>query len=108
MGHEDGTEINDALGLPAPNRPTPWNLATAVEGLERSGLVVTVAQEARSALRFHDVGALVYHLRRIPWQVPGFDTRRDLEALRHVHEHIRVQGPLVCTAHRFLVQAHRG
>lgn len=107
VGSDDGLEINDALGLSPPERPDQWDLATAVEGLGRAGLVVTTAEESRSPLRFHDVGALVFQLRRIPWQAPGFDVAHDEQALRRVHERILAEGALVCTAHRFLVEARR-
>ncbi|WP_200816015.1 class I SAM-dependent methyltransferase [Nocardiopsis sp. JB363] len=107
VGADDGLEINDALGLAPPARPDRWDVGEAAADLERAGLVVTTAEEARSPLRFHDVGALVFHLRRVPWQTQDFDVARTWEALRRVHERILVEGALVCTAHRFLVEAHR-
>ena len=68
---------------------------------------MTDVREERPPLTFHDVGALVYQLRAVPWQIRDFTLRRYERALRRIDAVIRTQGHYTTTAHRFLVQASR-
>ncbi|WP_223190679.1 hypothetical protein [Nonomuraea terrae] len=56
---------------------------------------------------FHDAGALVLFLRVLPWQVPGFDADAYGDRLRALHEEMERGRPLLATARRFALVAHR-
>ena len=58
-------------------------------------------------MTFHDIGALVYQLRAVPWQIRNFTPERYDRALRRIDAVIRTHGHYTATAHRFLVQASR-
>lgn len=58
--------------------------------------------------RFLDVGALVYYLRAIPWEVQGFSVKRFEKELRRVHEEITERGSFEVTTVRFYLVASRG
>jgi hypothetical protein len=58
-------------------------------------------------LTFYDVGAVVYHLRLVAWQIPDFDPERYDVALRRSHQRIGAEGALDVHAHRFLIIAER-
>jgi hypothetical protein len=53
----------------------------------------------------HDVGALVFHLRAIPWQIPDFEVDRYGPALQALDQRIRTEGPFVAYDHRYLIRA---
>jgi SAM-dependent methyltransferase len=106
VGSDDLADLNAALGAPAPH-PRPWTADVAVAALTAAGLTVTDVREERPAVTFHDVGAIVYQLRAVPWQVRDFTPQRYERELRRLHELIRSEGRFTATAHRFLVQATR-
>jgi hypothetical protein len=54
---------------------------------------------------FYDIGALVYQLRAVPWQVRDFTVDRYNGALRRIDEHVRTHGDFREHAHRFLIHA---
>ncbi len=62
-------------------------------------------REATLRTVFHDIGAVVWFLRKVVWTVPGFTVAAHLPALRRLHDRIRVEGPFVAHARRFLIEA---
>jgi len=108
VGSRNDLAFNDALGTPPPSPPDAHTLHSTVAELEHVGLVIDQAQEDYPVTRYFDVGAVVFQLRSVPWQVPGFDVRSSEERLRHLDAHIRRTGSFDVKNHRFLVRAHRG
>lgn len=106
VGSDDLKDLNAELGAPPPYAAS-WTASHAVAALESAGLTVTDVREERPALTFHDIGALVYQLRAVPWQIRDFTPRRYERALRRIDAVIRTHGHYTATAHRFLVQASR-
>ncbi|WP_280436897.1 class I SAM-dependent methyltransferase [Nocardia carnea] len=70
-----------------------------------AGLEITDQRTERLRMEFHDIGAVVYFLRKVVWMVPGFtvDTYRD--ELRRLHDRIQRQGPFVAYSARTLIEA---
>jgi SAM-dependent methyltransferase len=107
VGSRNDVAFNDALGLPPSVDPDAHTLATTVAALEAAGFIVDDAREAFPVTSYFDIGAVVYQLRAIPWQVPGFDPVAFDERLRDLDRHIRRRGPFVVRSHRFLLRARR-
>lgn len=107
VGGEDCSELNTLLGAPRSDDPDGWQLNVARRELSAAGLRVTDAREERPTLFFHDIGAVVYQLRLVSWQIPDFGPRRYESALRRLHQRIESDGPLAVRTHRFLLQAVR-
>jgi hypothetical protein len=107
VGSDDLVDLNAALGAPPPYAKQ-WTAESAVAALEVAGLRVTDVREERPAFAFHDVGAIVYQLRAVPWQVRDFTPHRYEKALRRLDAVIRTEGHFTAYAHRFLVRATRG
>jgi len=99
-------DLNDLLGLPRP-RYAAWGLARAEAQLRAVGFADIEGREAFGDTRVHDVGAIVYYLRALPWQAPRFRARDHLPALRTLHEQIIADGPLTIRSHHFLVEARK-
>jgi SAM-dependent methyltransferase len=99
-------DLNDLVGLPRP-RYAAWGLAAAEAQLRAVGFVDIAGHEAFGETRVHDVGAIVYYLRALPWQAPGFRASEHLPALRALHAQIMANGPLTICGHHFLVEARK-
>lgn len=74
---------------------------------EAAGLEVTGLRSARLRTEFHDIGAVVYFLRKVVWMVPGFTVAEHRERLRELDALIRREGPFVAYASRFLIEARK-
>lgn len=105
VGSRNHLDLNELLHAPAPQPPESWTLKVAVAQLESAGLRVEHADEVLLPCTFRDVGAVVYHLRLVAWQVPGFDPAAYDAELRELHERILAEGGLTVHEHRFYLEA---
>jgi SAM-dependent methyltransferase len=104
--------LNKLLGAPPPNRPPDapdrvWNLAYAVRQLRSAGFTIADRREEEPTVVFTDIGAVVYYLKAVPWQIPDFTVQSYRDRLRAVHDRIVAGGPLRIPGPRFYVEARR-
>ncbi|MFJ6198965.1 methyltransferase domain-containing protein [Micromonospora sp. NPDC092111] len=97
-------ELSEAVLGPLPP-PATRHTAAAVAAARAAGLAVTRLEAATLRAVFHDVGAVVWFLRKVVWTVPGFDVDRYRRQLERLHERIRAEGSFVAHSRRFLVEA---
>jgi SAM-dependent methyltransferase len=100
-------ELNQALEEECSLPFTSWGLVTAITGLNQTGLKITRAETAALTTTFMDIGAVVYYLKAIPWQVKGFSPESHAAPLVRLHNIIEQQGHLSTTAHRMLIIAYK-
>lgn len=74
---------------------------------DKAGLRVVDLRHERLRMTFHDVGAVVYFLRKVVWIVPGFTVDRYRDQLAALHDHIRAEGPFVAHSARVLIEARK-
>ncbi|MEV0971823.1 class I SAM-dependent methyltransferase [Microtetraspora glauca] len=74
---------------------------------ESAGLEVLDLRLESLRTVFHDVGAVIYFLRKVIWIVPGFTVDRYRAELRAFHDRIEADGPFVAHATRFLIEARK-
>lgn len=107
VGGLDNLELNqvleDEISFPFLN----WELAEALTGLYEAGFRVSRAEKAALRSSFRDIGAVVYYLKAIPWQIEGFDHQSSHDKLVMLHNIIERQGEFIATAHRFLIVAQK-
>jgi SAM-dependent methyltransferase len=72
-----------------------------------AGLEIADLRFERLRTEFHDVGAVVYFLRKVIWMVPGFTVDAYRDKLRELHERIEAEGPFVAHSTRFLIEARK-
>jgi SAM-dependent methyltransferase len=110
VGEDNNAELREFFGkssaLPKKGK-MPWNLARAVRDIESTEMRILQKKGETVSSRFLDVGALTYHLKAIPWEVPGFSPRREMEKLREADRRIRKNGSFNVTSSRFYIQARR-
>jgi SAM-dependent methyltransferase len=92
--------------------PEPWTKGDRWESwmppqLEDAGLEVVEHASAPFVQHIHDVGALAYGLKAIPWMVPGFSIARYRTRLRALQLRIDHQGPITVRQRRFFVRARK-
>lgn len=107
VGGEDCNDLNNLLQAEINPEFLHWNLDYAVEKLEKEGFTVVEKGEAFPFLRFYDVGAIIYYLKAIPWQVPDFSVEKYEEKLREIHNIIEKKGYLEIRTHRFYIVANK-
>ncbi|WP_338766349.1 class I SAM-dependent methyltransferase [Nocardia vulneris] len=74
---------------------------------EAAGLEVVDLRYERLRVEFHDIGAVVYFLRKVPWMVPDFTADRYRDRLVTMHGEIEENGPFVAHSTRFLIEARK-
>lgn len=105
VGGHDCHEINQALGLPINEEFYDWNLERAKMELLEHGFDILQCREEYPNQRFYDIGALVYYLKAIPWQVPDFNMEKNITNLYKIHELIQEKGYFDVKQHRFFIKA---
>ncbi len=102
-GSANYPELNGFLG--APKTEAVWDLKVARQQISEAGLYVTEGREARLESWFRDVGAVVFHLLAVPWQLEGFTISGYLDKLKELHRLIARNGGFRVTAWRFYVRS---
>lgn len=107
VGRNNDIELNEALDGPPPQYHESASLDGTVSALEDNGFEIERAREAFVEFGFRDIGAVVFHLGVVSWQVPGFDVEKYDLRLRELDDRIRKDGEFVVRHHRFLIRAVR-
>ncbi len=107
VGGRDNMRLNEVLQATSTFDYTQWILACALQEVEASGLQVVRQQEEFPKLSFYDIGAVVYYLKAIPWQIPDFTIEAYRPQLWALHQQIQAESALVVNSHRFLIEAYR-
>ncbi len=107
VGVSDCAEINKALGVPVNGEFSKWNLQLVTEELENHDFQILFAKEEFPVTRFYDIGALIYYLHAISWQVPGFSVSKYEHKLFDIHQDIQKNGYFEARQHRFIVKARK-
>ena len=76
-------------------------------GARAAGLEIVCLRTERLRIEFHDVGAIVWFLRKVIWMVPGFTSARYLDRLRELHRSLQEDGPFVAHSSRTLIEARK-
>ena len=75
--------------------------------LERAGLRIERAEDWQGKLVFTDVGAIVYYLKAVPWNVPGFSVERHREHLLGLQRRLENGEVLTFEARKYIIEARK-
>lgn len=106
VGGETNKELHTLLNAP-PYPFADWTLQRAVNELEQAGFQILEQREAFSLTRYYDIGALVYYLKAIPWQISDFSVEKYSDRLLALHEQIQQQGTIEAHFHQFFIIAQK-
>ena len=73
--------------------------------LEAGGMAIETVEEWEGSLTFTDVGTIVYYLKAIPWEVPGFTVNSHLRYLLALQERVDGGEKLEFYAAKYLIEA---
>ncbi|MGR6000367.1 class I SAM-dependent methyltransferase [Bacillus cereus] len=105
VGGLDCAVLNEQFGSPLNSEFASWSLEAACSELEENGFTILDAKEEFPFQRFYDIGAIVYYLKAIPWQIPDFTVERYYKELYRIHEIILQKGYFDVKQHRFMIKA---
>ena len=98
--------LNRLLGASDPALAA-WNLAFASDQLVTAGFQIVDQREEFLETEFLDIGAVVYYLKAIPWQIPDFTVDAYRDHLVALHTRIEAEGSLRIPGHLFYLEAIR-
>lgn len=70
--------------------------------LKTAGFQVIRAEVAGMPKAYFDIGAVVYYLKAIPWQIPGFLCEENLPIMRRLYDKIEAEGKFTTMEERLL------
>jgi SAM-dependent methyltransferase len=107
VGPRDCIELNQYLEAPLEPDVQSWSLTQEKTAMAEAGFRIVRCQEQLLSSVFSDIGAVVYYLKIIEWQIPDFSIEAYRERLEAMHRLIERQGAFYATAHRFLIEAEK-
>ncbi len=104
VGPGSNRELTDFMMGPQPvsSRRTSTR---AVDEARAAGLDIVDLREETLEVRFFDVGAVIYFLRKVVWTVPDFSVERYRDRLAALHHEIEQEGSFLSHSRRFLIEA---
>jgi SAM-dependent methyltransferase len=107
VGDKNCIRLNEALQ----NKPefsfSEWTLERAVKQLETAGMNILDRKEEFPAVDFKDIGAVVYYLKAVSWQVSDFTIEKYYDRLGEIHNAIQEAGKFSVEEHRFYIEAQK-
>jgi hypothetical protein len=107
VGPASAFELIEYFLGPLPRHRTARDPAAEADTAQAAGLAVVDLRTARCRMEFHDIGAVMYVLRKCVWWVPDFSVARYHDQLKRLDTHLRDDGPFVAHSTRHLVEARR-
>ncbi len=108
VGGKNCIRLNEMLQDQVEFQDSYWTLEYAIRQLQENGFGIIDQREEYPAVEFVDIGAVVYYLKVIAWQVSDFTIEKYYERLGIIHNIIQKTGRFVVTAHRFYIEAQKG
>lgn len=107
VGGRNMIHVNEML-QDSPEHPyATWTLAYATNELVQAGFEILTTAEEFPPVEFLDIGALVYFLKAISWQIEDFTPEKYLDKLTRIDTIIRSAGQFSSYEHRFLIEARK-
>jgi SAM-dependent methyltransferase len=107
VGGENDIQLNEILQEKVEFMYSYWTKSLITRRLQNAGFELLSVQEEFPLAEFADIGAVVFYLRIIPWQVADFRLDKYRDKLYAVHQNILVNGPLQVHDHRILIEARK-
>ena len=107
VGGRNNFEINELLQEHPEFIYSDWTLNLAVQQLTDAGFQILEQKDELPETVVSDIGALVFYLKVISWQVADFSVEKYYDKLAKVHNMIQENGELKIRSHRFLIVAKK-
>ncbi len=107
VGGRHTIRLNEWLQETVDYEYADWALEKAVHQLEDAGFQILDAREAFPGKRFFDIGAVVFYLKIIAWQIEDFSVERYYDKLAALHNEIQTRGAFEASSHYFYIEARK-
>jgi SAM-dependent methyltransferase len=107
VGGADEIQLNQALEDEIHFPYAGFDLNAVKQEFEAAGFHILDLREAFPETQFKDIGAVVFYLKVISWQVPDFSVEKYYHRLVAIHQTIEETGAFRSQSHRILLQAIR-
>lgn len=107
VGPRNCVQLNQYLNAPLDPGTAKWSLKLEKQAFTKGGFTVITSHEQILESNFYDIGAVVFYLKVIEWQIEGFSVEKYEQRLRDMHELIEKQGAFYATEQRFLMEAKK-
>lgn len=105
VGSNNHLDLEAVLGVAPTKDNETWDKSVARTQALAAGFELLQLKEAFPKDMIFDVGALIFQLRAVSWQIPDFSVERYREQLEQIQQKIDAQGYVEVTSHRFLFVA---
>ncbi len=105
VGGKNDIRLNELIQDKVDFQYSYWTKERITQQLKDAGFELIIVKEAFPIAEFADIGAVVFYLRIIPWQIADFDVKTYRDRLYVIHKDILANGPLQVHDHRILVEA---
>jgi SAM-dependent methyltransferase len=105
VGGRNNAELNEILECPIPFEFAYWTPEYAVAALEAAGMTIERVEEEMAETHVTDIGAVVYYLRVINWQIADFTPEGYRDRMLALHQRMEREGGLWIHDHRFFIVA---
>lgn len=106
VGGMNDCELNEILGAPESD-DIGFNLDGISSDLLEADLEILYSNEIKTKTRFYDIGAILYYLKIIDWQIKDFSIEKYENGLKELYREISDVGYIDFTCHRFIVVASK-
>ena len=106
VGDQTNCKLHELLGREK-QLAHAWNRDYAAQEMQDAGWQIIEQKEVFSVTRFYDVGAIVYYLKAIPWEVPDFSIENYWQRLLEIHHLFQREGHIDIPFHTFFLVARK-
>jgi len=107
VGAENNRDLMRKLLGDVPKPFPDHDLEHNVQLLQETGFRIVEQAEQLTGLKFFDLGAVVYFVKRLPWEFPDFSVEKYFNQLKKLAQELHQQGHILDTEHRFIIVAQK-
>jgi SAM-dependent methyltransferase len=107
VGGQNCIHLNELLQDQVEFEYSYWTKDFITHRLIDAGFELITVKEEFPLAEFVDIGAVVFCLRTVSWQVADFNVGKYRDRLYAIHQDILAHGPLKVYEHRILVEARK-
>jgi len=107
IGGQNCIRLNELLQGKVEFQYSYWTKDCITQQLIDAGFELLTVKEEFPLAEYADIGAVVFYLRIIPWQIADFSVGKYRDKLYTIYENILANGPLKVHEHRIVVEARK-
>jgi SAM-dependent methyltransferase len=107
IGDQTNLRLHTLLGHERAPMAHPWNVDYAANELQAAGWCILERQEETFCDRYYDIGAVVYYLKGIAWEIPDFSVEKYFPKLVELDRLMQREGYVDVPFQQFFIVAQK-